>query len=507
MDRFRLGLVAILALALTSTFGPLAGPTAGAPVDELVVAEAVTQETLDGQRTTVQTTLNVTFLINEPLLWLDFSDREIKPQLATSYRLVTNTIWEFKIREGVKFTNGEEMDAAAVKFSLDRIRRPDLRTPLAIYARSFREIQVVDKYTVRVMTPIPAPVLPLYMTRIGIVPPRYLQERGDEEFGRTPIGTGPYKLDRWVRGERVVLSANESYWGGRPSAPRLVWRYIPENATRVAALGSGEVHIAATLPYRDVAGMRSRGLNVIPVNTLRTMFVQFNLLKDRPLRNKKVRQALNYAVDKDVLISTVLDGYARKLDGQVLTRDYFGYHEGLKAYPYDPNKAKQLLTEAGFASGLTLNMTGPPERYVLGKETMQVVAAMLERVGVRVTQNYVEFGRFVQMLLSREYDDMAFWGAATVPDADVYLGAVFLRGGAYSALASEEFDDAYNRAQRTMDLARRLELYKKAAEVLHEEVPAIFLHQQVNVFGLSPRVTGFRPDPDEGIRVQGVRFR
>lgn len=120
MSRCGRGLVAVLLLALAATLGT--APIAGAPASELVVAEAVTQETLDGQRSTVQTTLNVTFLINEPLLWLDFSDKEIKPLLATSYRLVSNTTWEFKIREGVKFTNGEEMDAAAVKFSLDRIR-------------------------------------------------------------------------------------------------------------------------------------------------------------------------------------------------------------------------------------------------------------------------------------------------------------------------------------------------------------------------------------------------
>lgn len=505
MGRFRRVLIAVLGLALAASLG--AGPTAGAPADELVVAEAVTQETLDGQRSTVQTTLNVTFLINEPLLWLDFSDKEIKPLLATSYRLVSNTIWEFKLREGVKFTNGEEMDSAAVKFSLDRIRRPELRTPLSIYVRNFREIVAVDKYTVRVITMIPTPVLPLYMTRIGIHPPRYLQEKGDEEFGRAPVGTGPYKLERWVRGERVVLAANEAYWGPKASAPRIVWRYIPENATRVAALGSGEVHIAATIPYQDAAGLRSRGMSVYPVNTLRTMFVQYNLLRDGPLKNKKVRQALNYAVDKDTMIKTVLDGFARKLDGQLLTRDYFGYHEGLRAYPYDPNKAKQLLAEAGFASGLNVTMTGPPERYVLGKETMQVLAAMFERVGVKTTLNYVEFGRFVQLLLSKDYPDMAFWGAATVPDADVYLGAIFVRGGAYSANASDEFDEAYNRAARTMDHTRRLDLYKRAAEVLYEEAPAIFLHQQTNVFAANSRVAGFRPDPDEGIRVQGVRLR
>jgi peptide/nickel transport system substrate-binding protein len=484
-----------------------AGPTAGAPAGELVVAEAVTQETLDGQRSTVQTTLNVTFLINEPLLWLDYSDKEIKPLLATSYRSVSNTIWEFKIREGVKFTNGEELDSAAVKFSLDRIRRPELRTPLSIYTRAFREIVAVDKYTVRVITTVPAPVLPLYMTRIGIVPPRYLQEKGDEEFGRNPVGTGPYKLERWVRGERVVLTANDAYWGPKPGAPRLVWRYIPENATRVAAVGSGEVHIAATIPYQDAAGLKARGMSVYTVNTTRTMFIQFNLLKDGPMKNKKVRQALNYAVDKDTMIRTVLDGYARKLDGQLLSRDYFGYHDGLKAYPYDPNKAKQLLAEAGFANGLTFTMTGPPERYVLGKETMQVLASMFERVGVKTNLNFVEFGRFVQLLLSKDYPDSVFWGAATVPDADVYLGAIFVRGGAYSANASDDFDEAYNRAARTMDPARRLELYKRAAEVLYDEAPAVFLHQQTNVFATSPRVSGFRPDPDEGIRVQGVRLR
>ncbi len=505
MSRFERGLVAVLLLALAATLG--AAPIAGAPAGELVVAEAVTPETLDGQRSTVQTTLNVTFLINEPLLWLDFSDKEIKPLLATSYRLVSNTTWEFKIREGVKFTNGEEMDATAVKFSLDRIRRPELRTPLAIYARAFRDIQVVDKYTVRVLTTIPAPVLPLYMTRIGILPPRYVQEKGDEEFGRNPVGTGPYRLERWVRGERVVLTANDTYWGPKPAVSQVVWRYIPENATRVAALGSGEVHIAATIPYQDAAGLRARGMNVSPVNTLRTMFVQFNLLKDGAAKNKKVRQALNYAVDKDGMIRTVLDGFARKLDGQVLSREYFGYHDGLKAYPYDPNKAKQLLAEAGYGSGLTINMTGPPERYVLGKETMQVLAAMFERVGVKTNLNYVEFGRFVQVLLNKSFDDSAFWGAATVPDADVYLGAIFVKGGAYSSNASDEFDEAYSRAQRTMDPVRRLELYRKAAEIIHEEAPAIFLHQQTNVFGMSPRVTGFRPDPDEGIRVQGVRLR
>lgn len=365
----------------------------------------------------------------------------------------------------------------------------------------------MDKYTVRVLTTTPAPVLPLYMTRIGIIPPRYLQEKGDEEFGRNPVGTGPYKLERWVRGERVVLAANDGYWGQKPGVSQVVWRYIPENATRVAALGSGEVHIAATIPYQDAAGLRGRGMTVSAVNTLRTMFVQFNLLKDGPAKNKKVRQALNYAVDKDGLIGTVLDGFARKLDGQVLSREYYGYHDGLKAYPYDPNKAKQLLAEAGYGNGLTINMTGPPERYVLGKETMQVLAAMFERVGVKTNLNYVEFGRFVQVLLNKSFDDTAFWGAATVPDADVYLGAIFVKGGAYSSNASDEFDEAYNRAQRTMDPVRRLELYRRAAEIIHEEVPAIFLHQQTNVFGMSPRVTGFKPDPDEGIRVQGVRLR
>jgi ABC-type transport system substrate-binding protein len=111
------------------------------------------------------------------------------------------------------------------------------------------------------------------------------------------------------------------------------------------------------------------------------------------------------------------------------------------------------------------------------------------------------------MLLSKDYQDTVFWGAATVPDADVYLGAIFVRGGAYSANASDDFDEAYNRAARTMDPTRRLDLYKRAAEVLYEEAPAIFLHQQTNVFAANSRVTGFRPDPDEGIRVQGVRLR
>ncbi|MBI4280488.1 MAG: hypothetical protein HY660_18700 [Armatimonadetes bacterium] len=508
MARWRQGLTCAVTLALAVALGMWAAPTSGQPAGELVVAEAVTQETLDGQRSTVQTTLNVTFLINEPLVWLDYSDRQIKPLLATSYSLVNNTTWEFKVRRGVKFTNGEEMDASTVKFSLDRIRRPELRTPLAIYARVFRDIQVVDKYTVRVLTTIPAPVLPLYLTRVGMVPPRYLQERGDDEFARNPIGTGPYRLERWVRGERVILTVNDSYWDRRPTASRVVWRYIPENSTRTAALGSGEVHVAATVPYNEVPNLRQRGFTITPVDTTRTMFVQFQLTKDGPVKNKKLRQALNYATDKDGIIKTVLDGYGKRLDGQVLSKDYYGYHDGLKAYPYDPNRAKQLLAEAGYGSGLTLNFTGPPERYVRGKEIMQVLAAMFERVGVKTNLIYLEFGRFVaSTLLQKDFKDMTFWGAATVPDADVYLGAVLAKGAVYSMNDSDAFTEAYQRAARTMDPQRRLELYRKAAEIAHDEAPVIFLHAQTNVFGVSPKVVGFKPDADEGIRVHGVRLR
>lgn len=497
----------IARVVLASLFVAVIG--AGGAQRSLTVAQGTAPETLDAQRSTVQQTLNVSYHINEPLFQLDYATNDVTPLLATSYQALDDTTWEVKLQEGVTFTNGEPFNADVVRYSLLRVNKPELNSPATIYVRPIADVQVVDETTVRIVTDGPAPVLPLYLTRIAMVPPAYVEEVGDDAFGQNPIGTGPYKLVRWVKDDRVVLEANTDYWRGAPSIDQVTFVSIPETATRMAALQTGEADIVTQVAVDQARLLERAGITIAPIPGLRLMMVAFMLEGEAgstPLYDVRVRQALNYAVDKQAIVDDILGGYGKVLEGQALSSEYFGFNPGVEAYPYDPERARELLAEAGYTddNALQLTLYGPQGRYLRDSEVLQAIGGQLREAGIDAEVEILEWGLFINRLLAKDFATAAFWGASTVPDADAWLGAMLGTGAAYSVYTNPDLDALLAEGARTVDRDARLAIYQQAAELIHEQAPFIFLYQQVDVYGVTPRVSGWTPSPDESIYLWGA---
>jgi peptide/nickel transport system substrate-binding protein len=239
------------------------------------------------------------------------------------------------------------------------------------------------------------------------------------------------------------------------------------------------------------------------------MMAQFNLLQKSAVSDKRVRQALNYAVNKTALIKQVLKGYGKALPGQPLTKDYFGYNKKVKAYPYNPKKAKQLLKAAGYGPShpLALTLYGPQGRYVDDKEIVQAITGQLQAVGVNATPQIETWDLYLPQLLSKKLGPMAFWGASTVPDADIWLGAMMTSKGAYSTWDNPKFDKMVQQGGSTLSPSKRRAIYAKAMVYAHDQAPLLYLYQQVDIYGASKRLSGFHASPDEYIGLAGVHLK
>lgn len=462
----------------------------------LTVAEGVGPQNLDPHKSTTQTVMNVNLTICEPLTRMDFATMKAKPCLATSWGLVNPTTWEFKLRKGVKFTNGEPFDAASVKYSLERVLDPKIKSPNIINAKTFKEIKVIDSHTVQIITKGPSPNTTLYLVGLGMVPPKYTEKAGLIEFGKEPVGTGAYLLHKWGKDEYVELKPNPSYWGGKPKLDRIVYKTIPETLTRMAALRNGEVDIAGNVMIEEIPRLEKSGkLKVAKVPSLRTMFLQFNMTKESPILNKQVRQALNYAVDVDSIIKNILMGNGRKLSGQVLSKEYQGFNPGLKPYPYDPDKAMELIKAAG-AQDYTFTIMAPVGRYQRGKEVAEVVGGQLNSVGIKTKVQLLEWGQFIKKMLAKELFPMGFWGGRMAPAAELYYGAMVLPVSPYSNYVNPEFTELFNQATKTADPVKAEASWHKIAELCREDPPFLFLYQTMDIWGINERVNGFVPSPD-----------
>jgi peptide/nickel transport system substrate-binding protein len=232
--------------------------------------------------------------------------------LATSWEAVNDTTWIFHLRKGVKFHNGEEFNAEAVRFSIDRVLNPATKARWRANFTFIDRVDIVDPFTVKIITKTPAPLL---ITNLGfgmlIVPPEYFKEKGDDYIATHPIGTGPFKFVRWVKDDEVVFEANENYWAGSPKIKTVVFKPIPEDSTRVAALLGGDVDIVKKVPIHLIPMVnKSKVAKVIVVPSAQGICCPIDTLKKGPLQDKRVRQAINYAVDKESIIKNVLEGTA-----------------------------------------------------------------------------------------------------------------------------------------------------------------------------------------------------
>ncbi len=500
-----LGMIGILVLA-----GCGSRPAATEAIEEeseLIIAQGVDATTLDPNMHAEAPTTNVVSNIYDSLLIRD-EDGEIRPSLAESLSNVDDHTWELTLRDDVEFHNGEPFDAESVRYTIKRILDPENNSPQAGDLSAIKHVEVLDDYTVRLITHQPFPTLPAQLVDRQMVPPIYTEEKGADRLSSQPVGTGPYRFVSWKRDEKIVLEANEDYWRGTPSIKKVVFRVVPENSTRIAELQAGKVDLIVNVPPHQAEDLESSpDTRVERVPSTRVIFVATVSDEPGPLADPRVRRALNLAVDAESIIDSVLQGNGIPLQGQPVTENHFGFNPAVDPSGYDPQKARDLLAEAGYQDGLSLEMDTPDGRYLMDKEVAQAVAGQLQQVGVDVSLNIREWGVFVERIMNRQTAPLVLvgWGNSTF-DADATVYPWFRTGQRFCFYENAEVDQLLDDARETMDEEARLQTYHQVMEILSDDAPWIFLHQQMDIYGVSERLD-WTARPDERIEVFDADIR
>jgi peptide/nickel transport system substrate-binding protein len=501
-----LGLFLAVALALP------AAALAAAP-GTVIVAQGVDPTTLDPMNHQETPAANLANNVFDTLLERD-QTLKIVPLLAESYRNVAPTAWEFRLRRGIKFHNGEPFDAEAVKFSLERLVDPKLKLRGASPFAPLSHVEVVDPFTVKIHTKAPWPILDTAMTntQAAILPPKYYREKDGAHVARNPVGSGPFRFVRWVKDDRIELEANQQYWRGAPKVKKLVFRPIPDDAVRVAALQNGEIDVAVNIPphlANIIANHPKLFLSTAPsVRTIQLLYYthqfdgQHKLVGPTPgpVADKRVRQAMNHAVDVDEIIKSVLDGKGMRV-ATMLTDKHFGFDPQLKPIKQDLGRTRQLLAAAGFPNGVDIVMNGPQGRYVRDKEVAEAVAGQLTKAGIRVELRIHEWGNYLNNMAYVHKAGPVWligWGTSTYDAETVYV-PLFRSGKILSNYHNSDFDGMVDEAQTIMDPKRRLELYHRINKLWVEDAAAMPLYQQLDLYGATKR-TIWKARGDERIK-------
>lgn len=437
-----------------------------------------------------------------------FEDGQLKPSVATSWEAIDDTTWEFKLRDDVVFQNGEPLNADAVKFSIDRIMNPDEAIPWAGQMGPIESTEVVDDTTLRITTSVPFGPLVQKLLVAFIIPPGYYEEVGKEAFAQAPIGSGPFS---WVDFDPLTHLTVEPWaeswrWqGAQPGVTAVTWSKMPEASTRVAALAAGEVDVAEDIPAETISQLESLNIEVISQPIAQTMVVNLRNTWDTPLQEMQVRQALNYAVDKEAIVASILSGHASIVDSQLIGADSFGYNPDLEPYPYDPERARELLAEAGYPDGFEMTYHFSMGRYPKDKEVSEVIAAQLAEVGVQANLEYLENVVFSQMAREGTIGPMSIYGWQSMPAMDINQPIPFFQCETpRQNFCDEELDRLIDEMESELDTAEREAKAKEMAVYLAETAPVIFLWQFHTIYGVQPHVEGFTPSPAAAINLTQV---
>lgn len=469
---------------------------------EIVYANATDISSMDPRNATGTQTASILNHVFSGLVTTDEKGQVVN-DLAESYKNIDDKTWEFKLKDGVTFQDGSKLTSEDVKYTLDTIRDTSKKYKLASDF-SFMQVEVIDELNFRIITEEPFSGFLLRLNYVKIIPKAYVEKVGDEEFAAKPIGSGPYKFVSWSKDEKVILEANDTYFGGKPAIDKITYKVIPEAASRIAALESGEADIIANVPTSQIERLSSlENVKVLSNPTTRVMFVGMNLVKDGPLQNEKVRQALNYAVNKQALIEGVLDGNATQI-ATISTPEYEGYDASVEAYSYDPEKAKQLLAEAGYADGFSLEFS-VTSGYLNGQDVAQAIASQLGEVGITCTVQEEDSNQQREKMSSGTVADLYLNGiGGPYSNIDLVAKLAFGTGERYSTYSNVEFDALRKEAAATVDEEKAKVKNSEIQKVIKEQAPAIFLYQQHGIYAYNTRVSNWLPRVDEMILVSNA---
>jgi len=418
---------------------------------------------------------------------------QIEPRLAESWTQVEPTVWEFRLRRGVRFHDGSEFTAEDVAASIRRMQVLSGPNPTRIYVRRVQDVRIVDPHTIRIITDGPAPTLPYDFIRLFITSARATQgltpENSNEIFnsGRAAIGTGPYRFVSWTPREQLVLDRFDGYWGGPQPWARVVRREIPNDAARVAQLRAGQVDLISRVPASDVATLqREQTLRVITGDTVYVFNIEFDFrertpqvtaadgsaLPANPFRDARVREAFDLAIDRPALAEIAMEGLGRAVS-QMVTPTIFGASPRLQVVRPNLERARALLREAGYPNGFRVNFHFTNDRLPGDRQVGTAVAQMLSRIGVQVNAQGQPAAVVFPARMRGEFSMfMAGWGTLT-GETHYTLSSVGhsnnpqLRYGAFNwrSYANPELDTVIQQAGVEVDDARRKALLERANEM------------------------------------------
>jgi peptide/nickel transport system substrate-binding protein len=365
------------------------------------------------------------------------------------------------------------MKAEDVKFSLDAYRDPERKAFQAPYTRQHAEIKVIDEYTVDIITKEPSSIFVPDLSRLYVVPKKAYEETPDL-FKTKPIGTGPYKVVSWTLNDRLTLEAHDQYWRGKVQPKNLVIRPIADPATRAAELQSGGVDIIVSPSTAQVVELeKNPAIEVLSSKGSRVIAYCFNQTKP-PFDNPKVRLAMNYAVDRQALLDTLLEGRGVLLTGPLI-KGWIGYDPAIKPHPYDPARAKALLAEAGVGSGLTTSWKHTQGTFPADAELAAAVAGQLRAVGVNLELIPTSYGQIQKDLADGNFDGMISGSWATQADPDSYLNWFFVQ---HQAVTRPEMKELALKARSEGDTEKRIALLQELGKKAHEEGHWLEVHAQ-----------------------------
>lgn len=482
---------------------PLALPTAlpanlKAPADKrtLTVATAADITTLDPHFSTAVNDVTVTFNIFDNLTTRT-PDLKLVPQLATEWKTINDTTWEFKLRPNVKFHNGDPFTSRDVKFSIERLLNPETKALPATAFGTVASIEAPDDLTVRFITKAPDPLLPARLGFYGgqILPEKYLTQVGKDQFAQAPVGTGVVKFKSWVKDSALTLDANKEYWGGAPDFDTVIFRPVPEAGPRVASLLAGEADIIKLVPSDKVGEINNSqkartestfyaGLYVLAVNS-----------KVAPLDNPKVKQALSMAINRDAIVRSIWRGQGIIPNGAI-SRGQFAYDEKRPPLAYDVNKAKQLLQEAGY-KGEPIYLESTQGQLQNDRQMSEAIAEMWKQAGINVQIEIIDAAVRGEKNRNKSFKGL-YWSdpTDTIQDPDGMMYRLLGPGGSQDYWRQPEWDDLGAKARTSLDPAFRQQAYARMNEIMDEHFPWIPVIQPVELYGVANYLK-FQPNPNQ----------
>lgn len=427
----------------------------------------------------------------------------IEPWLAESWENIEPTVWEMKLREGVTFHNGDPFTAETVKWNWERITDPEQASPQVGNHVAIAGVEVIDEYTVHVTTTEPYPIFTERLQNFQMIPEQLAQAEGDAYLAENPVGTGPYMLEEWRKGQEIILTRNDDYWNPDVNAAyeRVVLRIVPGLPTQLAELLAGNADIIRVVPFDQMATVENSGIATPVVQPiLRVGMVRLDAMGrsgPSPFEDVLVRNAANHAVDIQGYIDALQPGGDRA--PALLNPRHFGFDPTVEPHEYDPDLARELLAEAGYPDGIDVTWLKGPSSMPNQDQVDQAMQRDLEAVGIRAEFEVLSDGNvFTTRHNEGNAGDMMNynWGSYSVFDADGIYWDMLHSSSIFTYYNNDELDALLEDGRGSLDPDERMQIYADAQRIVREEAPMIFMWGFHSVWGVNNNVE-WSPRPDE----------